>query len=62
MNNISKIAFVPQLIIAHGTMELEFCKEAFGAIETKHIVNDDGSINVSEMFIYENMFHFYEES
>lgn len=62
MNNISKTAFVPQLVIAHGTMELEFCKEAFGAIETKHIVNDDGSIHVSEMFIDEAIFHFHEES
>lgn len=62
MNNISKTAFVPQLAIAHGTMELEFYKKAFGAIETKHIVNDDGSIHVSEMFIDGAMFHFHEES
>ena len=62
MNNISKTAFVPQLAIAHGTMELEFYKKAFGAVETKHIVNDDGSIHVSEMFIDGAMFHFHEES
>ena len=62
MNNIPKTAFVPQLAIAHGTMELEFYKKAFGAIETKHIVNDDGSIHVSEMFIDGAMFHFHEES
>ena len=43
-------------------MELEFYKKAFGAIETKHIVNDDGSIHVSEMFIDGAMFHFHEES
>ncbi len=62
MNNIFKTAFVPQLAIAHGTMELEFYKKAFGAVETKHIVNDDGSIHVSEMFIDGAMFHFHEES
>ncbi len=62
MNSISKTAFVPQLAIAHGTMELEFYKKAFGAVETKHIVNDDGSIHVSEMFIDGAMFHFHEES
>ena len=62
MNNIPKTAFVPQLAIAHGTMELEFYKKAFGAVETKHIVNDDGSIHVSEMFIDGAMFHFHEES
>ncbi len=62
MTDILKTAFVPQLTISHGTMDLEFYKNAFGAIETKHIVNDDGSIHVSEMFINGAMFHFHEES
>ena len=62
MNNTSKTAFVPQLAIAHGTMDLEFYKKAFGAVETKHITNDDGSIHVSEMFIDGAMIHFHEES
>ena len=62
MKNIPKTAFVPQLIISHGTMDLEFYKNAFGAVETKHITNDDGSIHVSEMFIDGAMFHFHEES
>ena len=62
MKNIPKTAFVPQLIISHGTMDLEFYKNAFGAVETKHITNDDGSIHVSEMFIDDAMFHFHEES
>ena len=57
-----KTAFVPMLMIAHGTMSLEFYKTAFGAIETKHLTNDDGSIHVSEMFIDGAMFHFHEES
>lgn len=62
MKDVSKTAFVPQLVISHGTMDLEFYKNAFGAIETKHITNDDGSIHVSEMFIDGAMFHFHEES
>ena len=62
MTEIPKTAFVPQLIINHGTMDLEFYKNAFGAIETKHITNNDGSIHVSEMFIDGAMFHFHEES
>jgi len=62
MKDIPKTAFVPQLAISHGTMDLEFYKNAFGAIETKHITNDDGSIHVSEMFIDGAMFHFHEES
>ena len=62
MNSIPKTAFVPQLVIAHGTMDLEFYKNAFGATETKHLTNDDGSIHVSEMYIDGAMFHFHEES
>lgn len=62
MKDIPKTAFVPQLVINHGTMDLEFYKDAFGAIETKHITNDDGSIHVSEMFIDGAMFHFHEEA
>jgi PhnB protein len=62
MKDTPRTAFVPQLAIAHGTMELEFYKKAFNAIETKHITNDDGSIHVSEMFIDGAMFHFHEES
>jgi len=62
MKEIIKTAFVPMLAIAHGTMELDFYKNAFNAIETKHIENDDGSIHVSEMFIFGAMIHFHEES
>src|ERR1700681_4320113 len=57
-----KTAFVPQLVVAHGTMDIEFYKTAFGAVETKHLTNDDGSIHVSEMFIDGAMFHLHEES
>jgi len=62
MKEMTKTAFVPQLAISHGTMDLDFYKKAFNATETKHITNDDGSIHVSEMFIDGAMFHFHEES
>ena len=62
MNDIPKTAFVPMLTISHGTRSLEFYKTAFGAVETKHLTNDDGSIHVSEMFIDGAMFHFHEEA
>lgn len=62
MNEMYKTAFVPQLVISHGTMDLEFYKKAFGAIETKLFTNEDGSIHVSEMLIDGAMFHFHEES
>ncbi len=62
MNEMYKTTFVPQLVISHGTMDLEFYKKAFGAIETKLFTNEDGSIHVSEMLIDGAMFHFHEES
>ena len=62
MAELPKTAFVPMLVLNHGTMSLEFYKTAFGAIETKHLTNDDGSIHVSEMFIDGAMFHFHEEA
>jgi PhnB protein len=62
MKDTPKTAFVPQLVISHGTMDLTFYEKAFGAIETKHLTNDDGSIHVSEMFIDGAMFHFHEEA
>jgi len=62
MNDLPKAAFVPQLAIPHGTRSLEFYKNAFGAIETKHLTDEDGSIHVSEMFIDGAMVHFHEES
>jgi PhnB protein len=61
MKDSSTAAFVPQLVISRGTMDLTFYEKAFGAIETKHLTNDDGSIHVSEMFIDGAMFHFHEE-
>ncbi len=62
MSSLPRTYFVPQLAISHGTSDLEFYKIAFGAVETKHIRNDDGSIHVSEMFIDGAMVHFHEES
>ena len=62
MKDTPRTAFVPQLVISHGTMDLEFYKNAFGATETIHLTNDDGSIHVSEMYIDGAMFHFHEEA
>lgn len=58
----STTTFVPQLVIPHGTMELEFYKNAFGTIEFSCLKNDDGSIHVSQMTIDGTLFHFHEES
>ncbi len=61
MNDIPKTAFVPMLVIAKGTMDLEYYKNAFGAFEINRVTNDDGSIHVSEMTIDGALFHFHEE-
>ena len=61
MKTSSQTAFVPMLIIPHGTMDLDFYKNGFGAIEINRVTNDDGSIHVSEMTIEAALFHFHEE-
>jgi len=61
MKNEVKTAFVPQLVIKTGTMELDFYTRAFGATELRRWNNEDGSIHVAEMSIDGAFFHFHEE-
>jgi PhnB protein len=61
MKEPAKTFFAPQLMIKSGVMELDFYKQAFGAVELRRFNNDDGSIHVSEMTIDGNLFHFHEE-
>ncbi|MFT3934018.1 MAG: VOC family protein [Chitinophagaceae bacterium] len=58
----SSTAFVPQLIIPHGTTDISFYGKAFNAVQKWVLTNDDGSIHVAEMLIDGAMFHFHEES
>lgn len=62
MNESPKTFFAPELIIKSGVMELDFYKNAFGAVELRRFSNDDGSIHVSEMSIDGALFHFHEEN
>ena len=62
MKEMPKPTFVPQLVIGKGTMDIEFFKEAFGAIELRRFSNDDGSVHVAELLIEEAMFHLHEEN
>ena len=59
---MSKSTFVPTLIIPHGTMNIDFYKNAFGAIELRRWCNDDGSIHVAELTIDGALFHLHEEN
>jgi len=56
-----RTTFVPMLTMKSGTMELDFYKQAFGAVEIRRWSNDDGSIHVAELSIDGAMFHLHEE-
>jgi PhnB protein len=62
MNQSPTTFFAPELLIPNGVMELDFYKNAFGAVELRRFSNDDGSIHVSEMTIDGALFHFHEEN
>jgi PhnB protein len=61
MSGQSKTFFSPMLVIEKGTYNLSFYTDAFGAIEIRKFINEDGSIHVSEMSIDGAIFHFHEE-
>jgi PhnB protein len=58
----SKITFVPVLSIGHGVMNIDFYKDAFGAIELWRINNPDGSVHVAAFSINGTAFRLHEES
>jgi PhnB protein len=62
MKNQFKTAFAPVLYIPTGTINIDFYKNAFGAIELRRFSNDDGSIHVVEFTIDVAMFHLHEEN
>ena len=53
--------FAPQLFIPNGITDIDFYKNAFGAIELRRFMNDDGTYHVSELSINGNLFHLHEE-
>lgn len=52
--------FAPQLMIPHGTININFYVEAFGAKILRDWKNDDGSIHVAELEISGCLFHVHE--
>jgi PhnB protein len=56
------IAFAPQLYIEIGITDISFYEKAFGAVELRRFVNDNGSIHVAEFSIAGLLFHLHEES
>jgi PhnB protein len=61
MSEENKTLFVPQLYISSGTSNIEFYAKAFGAIELRRWMNDDGTYHVAELSIDGAMFHLHEE-
>ena len=57
----TKARFVPMLYISRGTMEIDFYKNAFGAVELRRWSNDDHSIHVADLDIDGVMFRVHEE-
>jgi PhnB protein len=55
-----KTFFAPELTIENGTMDVDFYKKAFGAVEIRRFSNDDGSMHVSELEIDGALFHLHE--
>ena len=57
----SKTCFAPQLFIKGGVTNIEFYQKAFGAVELRRWLNDDGSYHVAELSIDGALFHLHEE-
>ena len=53
-------AFAPMLTIRNGVTDIDFYKNAFGAVEMMRLNNDDGSVHVAEFMIDDAMFHLHE--
>jgi len=62
MKNQPKTTFVPILAIPRGTVNIDFYKNAFGAIEYERWNNDDGSAHVVELAIDDTQFRLHEEN
>lgn len=48
MNDVNKACFAPQLYIKSGVKNIDFYTKAFGAIELRQWMNDDGSYHVAD--------------
>jgi len=62
MKNQFKTTFAPMLYIPTGIVDIDFYKNAFGAIELRRFNNDDGSIHVVAFTIDGAMFYLHEEN
>jgi PhnB protein len=61
MSQASQTFFAPQLFIRKGVTDISFYEKAFGAVELRKFMNDDGSYHVAELSINGCLFHLHEE-
>lgn len=60
MNETNQVFFAPELFIKNGVYDVSFYEKAFGAVELRKFMNDDGSYHVSELSIEGALFHLHE--
>lgn len=53
-------SFAPMLRIRNGVTDIDFYKNAFGAVEHFRVTNDDGTVHVAEFDIDGAVFHLHE--
>lgn len=61
MSDTKRTFFAPQLYIRNGVTNIDFYKNAFGAVELRRFMNDDGTYHVAELSIDGALFHLHEE-
>lgn len=61
MAEAHKTSFAPQLYIRSGVDNIGFYQAAFGAVELRRWLNEDGSYHVAELSIEGALFHLHEE-
>ena len=54
--------FAPVLSIPNGTTDIEFYKQAFGALEINRFSDDDGTVHNAELEIDGALFHLHEQT
>lgn len=55
-------AFVPMLYMENLKAAMEFYKNAFDAIEMRHVSNSDDTVHVAEMYIGDALFRMHQET
>lgn len=61
MSEMNNTSFAPQLYIPNGVRDISFYTKAFGAVELRQWMNDDGSYHVAELSIDGALFHLHED-